>query len=604
MIYKSFTIKNFKGVDSVNIDLENNRIITLVGLNESGKTSVMKGMELFYKMVRGNEPTDEELKEFRQKGTAFTGNIIISATLHFEDDDKKKIQKYWSEELNKRSKLEIGDDFTYTYTFKYDKHNYQDTDRTVNLKVKTKTSSKRLYDTDNPGWIKIVTYIREEVVPEILYYDDFILQIPTQISFKVTPSEESGEEPQEMDEWMLAINDILKSVDERFDFQDDVVNIWESDEDAAVQRIAKMESVIDTKVTERWSELFGDNRVNFKEIKLDKKFSDGELTVSFKVKTKTNKVFNVNERSKGFMWFFSFLLFTEFRKKRTRNILFLLDEPASNLHSTAQAHILNALQELSEDALVVYSTHSHHLINPKWLSGAYICINENQSQEVMEGGLDLEEGASISAVSYYSYVGEGLGSDKVSYFQPILDSLDYQPSVVEPVPDIVILEGKNDWYTFKYFFEQVLKKKQINLYPGAGRDKLYEIIRLYLAWGKNFIVLLDGDDPGEESRNQYKKEIGPAVEGRIYTLRDIFKKDFETEDLMGVMDQRAIHDEVYGKGTYDTTKTDKPDNIKYNLNYALNQLQLEKKVLKVNDTTKKNFKNVYDYLKKKLKERN
>lgn len=73
---------------------------------------------------------------------------------------------------------------------------------------------------------------------------------------------------------------------------------------------------------------------------------------------------------------------------------------------------------------------------------------------------------------------------------------------------------------------------------------------------------------------------------------------------MGVMDQRAIHDEVYGKGTYDTTKTDKPDNIKYNLNYALNQLQLEKKVLKVNDTTKKNFKNVYDYLKKKLKERN
>lgn len=458
MIYKSFTIKNFKGVDSVNIDLENNRIITLVGLNESGKTSVMKGMELFYKMVRGNEPTDEELKEFRQKGTAFTGNIIISATLHFEDDDKKKIQKYWSEELNKRSKLEIGDDFTYTYTFKYDKHNYQDTDRTVNLKVKTKTSSKRLYDTDNPGWIKIVTYIREEVVPEILYYDDFILQIPTQISFKVTPSEESGEEPQEMDEWMLAINDILKSVDERFDFQDDVVNIWESDEDAAVQRIAKMESVIDTKVTERWSELFGDNRVNFKEIKLDKKFSDGELTVSFKVKTKTNKVFNVNERSKGFMWFFSFLLFTEFRKKRTRNILFLLDEPASNLHSTAQAHILNALQELSEDALVVYSTHSHHLINPKWLSGAYICINENQSQEVMEGGLDLEEGASISAVSYYSYVGEGLGSDKVSYFQPILDSLDYQPSVVEPVPDIVILEGKNDWYTFKYFFEQVLKK--------------------------------------------------------------------------------------------------------------------------------------------------
>ena len=92
---------------------------------------------------------------------------------------------------------------------------------------------------------------------------------------------------------------------------------------------------------------------------------DGGLEVSFKIKTKSNKVFNVNERSKGFKWFFSFLLFTEFRKKRTKNILFLLDEPASNLHSTAQAHILNALEELGKDSLVVYSTHSHHLINPK-----------------------------------------------------------------------------------------------------------------------------------------------------------------------------------------------------------------------------------------------
>ena len=48
-------------------------------------------------------------------------------------------------------------------------------------------------------------------------------------------------------------------------------------------------------------------------------------------------------------------------------MLFLFDEPASNLHPTAQAALLASLEKLSENAVVIYTTHSHHLINPLWL---------------------------------------------------------------------------------------------------------------------------------------------------------------------------------------------------------------------------------------------
>ena len=307
-------------------------------------------------------------------------------------------------------------------------------------------------------------------------------------------------------------------------------------------------------------------------------------------------MFLVKERSKGFKWFFSFLLFTEFRKKRTKNILFLLDEPASNLHSSAQAKILEAMRELSNDALVIYSTHSHHLIKPEWLAGAYICINESLSNEILAGSLNLEEGAKITAIKYYTYVGKGLGSDNVSYFQPILDRLDYQPSVVEPIPDIVILEGKNDWYTFKYFEDVILKRrKKLNFYPGAGRDKLYEIIRLYLAWGKDFIVLLDGDD-GVKSQKQYIKEFGDFIKNQIFTLKDIFNKSYKTEQLIGIMDQRTLYNSIFGKGSYDECKKKRPRKLKENLNYALNQLQLQKTEVKLNKTTKNNFSKVFDFL--------
>ena len=43
-----------------------------------------------------------------------------------------------------------------------------------------------------------------------------------------------------------------------------------------------------------------------------------------------------------------------------------------------------------------------------------------------------------------------------------------------------ILEGKNDWYGYKYFSELILKNKyKFHLYPGGGKDKLYEIIRIH-----------------------------------------------------------------------------------------------------------------------------
>lgn len=96
-----------------------------------------------------------------------------------------------------------------------------------------------------------------------------------------------------------------------------------------------MEKVLNEKITTKWKELFGNNNINFNEIKLDAEPTDNKLCLSFKIQTQSKREFLVNERSKGFKWFFSFLLYTEFRKKRTKNILFLLDEPASNLHSSA-----------------------------------------------------------------------------------------------------------------------------------------------------------------------------------------------------------------------------------------------------------------------------
>lgn len=602
MIYKSFKINNFKGVKETTVDLANTRIITLVGLNESGKTSIMEAIRLFYQMIKGEEPPVKQLNEIRPKGIAFTGAIEISSDLLFEDSDKRKIEKYWKQDLNKRSQLEIPDKFAYDYKIIFDLHTYKKTERLCTFSTKTASSKRSLHDTDKKSWEKLVSFIKENIVPEILYYDDFIFQIPEKIVFVKSGIEETDEVTNENNKiWQLVISDILKSVNDKMSFQSHVVDVWETDKDAAINRLAQMEKALDEKITDRWGDLFGKNKINFKEIKLEPEYAADKLYVSFKIRTESKQEFLVKERSKGFKWFFSFLLFTEFRKKRTPNILFLLDEPASNLHSSAQAKILEALYELSKDALVIYSTHSHHLIKPEWLAGAYVCINESLSDEILTGELNLEEGAKITAMKYYTYVGKGLGSDNVSYFQPILDRLDYQPSVVEPIPDIIILEGKNDWYTFKYFEKTILKRKiKLNFYPGAGRDKLYDVIRLYLAWGKDFIVLLDGDD-GVKSQKKYIKEFGDYVKDKIYTLKDVFSKPHTTEKLIGIMDQRSLYDYIFGKGSYDECKKKYPRKLKENLNNAINQLQFQDIELKLKKISKNNFTKTLNFLQERLK---
>ena len=594
MKYSKFEIQNFKGINKVSIDLEKNRVITLVGLNESGKTTIMEAIEVFYHMITGDDLEEEDLNYFRPKGTDFTGEIAIEGSLNFEQHDINKIQKFWKTDLGKRSELEIGETFTYSFRFIFELHKYVKTKNSVTIDLKTKTSNKRLHSTDNDSWQKVVNFIKTKLIPEILYYEDFIFTIPETIQF-ILPSAPEGTESDKTKKWtnlkwQRVLDDILKATNPKFiSFQKHVVDLWESDKDTAEQRISQVEEILNLKITEAWKDLFKSSgkKLNFKEIKLTCEPSGSFLNISFKVKTDKGKIFKIDERSKGCKWFFSFLLFTEFRKNRTDNILFLLDEPASNLHSSAQRKILNAIKELSDQSLVIYSTHSHHLINIEWLIGAYVVINDTLGSDSLSGDMTFLDGAEITAEKYYTYVGSGKGDDKISYFQPILDALDYQPSPVEPIPNICILEGKTDWYAFKYFQEVILKDKNTyNFYPGAGATKLWDIIRLYLSWGKEFLVIIDGDPEGEKAKKAYVEEFGDFIKDRIFTLNDILKIKGSTEKIITDDDKKALCIEAFGK----------PSTTKKILNQAINKLLINKQSVKISKETKDNFKKIFKFI--------
>jgi hypothetical protein len=73
-----------------------------------------------------------------------------------------------------------------------------------------------------------------------------------------------------------------------------------------------------------------------------------------------------DQRSKGFIWFFSFLVWFDAVQSRAAtkdSLVLLLDEPGLNLHALAQADLLAYIRELSEQHQIIYSTHSPFMVD-------------------------------------------------------------------------------------------------------------------------------------------------------------------------------------------------------------------------------------------------
>lgn len=609
MKYREFSISNFKGIEKVELDLKNNRIITLVGLNESGKTTIMQAISIYYELSKGRALTEAEKNSLRPKGIDFTGTISIGATIDYEVEDTKKLNTYIAS-LNLPYKIILPrEPFSYKHKLEYNLHVFVEHHREAGFHARAqfrndegKYETKYLYEYDNDTWNLVLKFIKMELLPEVIYYEDFIFSIPEEIIYRPYVQPANSIEDEKNNIWQLVLDDILKTVNPNFtSFRSMVYEIWSTDNDTAQNRISQIEEVLNKKITKSWKSLFQkeSKRINFKEIKITPKTENSEFRVSFKVKTDDGKLFSINDRSKGCRWFFSFLIFTEFRKNRTRNILFLLDEPASNLHTSAQKKILDAIKELSTNSIVIYSTHSQYLINPAWLNGSYIVINDKISDDTLVGNMTFNDESKIFAVKYFTYVGTGKGKTKTSYFQPILDALDYAPSLIEPIPNIIITEGKYDWYTFNYMNEIILKNERINFYPGGGRDSLWDIIRLYLSWGQNFIVILDGDAGGIKSKNLYKKEFDPFLENKIFTLKDIFHKDYCLEDLITDEDKKSIIFSRHTPESYNAISNTK-SKVKELLNWSLNMLAFDREYIELSETTKDNFKELMSFINSKI----
>jgi len=88
-----------------------------------------------------------------------------------------------------------------------------------------------------------------------------------------------------------------------------------------------------------------------------------------------------SERSRGFVWFFSFLAyFNEIEEAQTSNLILLLDEPGLSLHGRAQEDLLRLVDErLAPCHQVIYTTHSPFMVSPGHFHRVRTVIDHNNA---------------------------------------------------------------------------------------------------------------------------------------------------------------------------------------------------------------------------------
>ena len=597
MYHTKFGIKRYKGIKGLELDILTTPeldITVLVGLNESGKTTILEAIDFLQNGVE--ESTAHKLIP-RDKSSNFTGDVSVEATVELDDSDVKKLTEYCkSIDFHPAN---IAQKFTYERKYKFEESEPIECKQLFNIDLYGRKSQRsknnvKLYDVDKERWQRIVDHIKSDHLPKIIYYENFLFDFPEKIYLD---SESPKGKTQKQEEYRKVLQDVLDSLGESLTLDkihDRLKGGSDSQRSSLNAALLKMSNSINKCVIEAWDSIFVPSEAP-KKIIIESEVEnqpDGASQYYLTVKiNQGSESYHIEERSLGFKWFFAFLLFTEYRKNRSTDkgkTLFLVDEPASNLHLTMQEKLTDKFEDIVKNSHLIYTTHSQYLINPLWLESTFVVVNK-----AIDYSNELQSNTKQTDIEINPYkIFASQHPDQSSYFQPILDSLEYKPSRLEMVPNILIVEGKYDYYILRYVWEVVMGRElKYSLYPGNGAGANGRVIALYTAWSREYKVLLDSDKAGKKSQKAYLDKFGKILEGRLVTLSDVSRnwKGYTTESFFSDSEKLRIIQTFYHK---------QPKYSKEKLNLAIQDLLCKRKCITLNEPTLARFLAVLKHIEK------
>ena len=200
---------------------------------------------------------------------------------------------------------------------------------------------------------------------------------------------------------------------------------------------------------------------------------------------------NLNERSRGFQWFFSF--YTTFaadtRGGEAEDAVLLLDEPGLHLHAKSQRDLLNHFEADFENQ-ILYTTHSPFM------------VPTHRLDDIRTVNISEENGTTVS---------NNPTGDARTLF-PLQAALGYDLAQSLFVGHYnLVVEGVTDYWLLSSISEHLNAHsghglgKGITITPAGGAQKIHYMVALLSSQQLNVLALLDDEQEAKATRDDLVK---------------------------------------------------------------------------------------------------
>lgn len=290
------------------------------------------------------------------------------------------------------------------------------------------------------------------------------------------------------------------------------------DHEERQQLANRASSVVTQKIRQLWTERQLAVRFNLDAQHFDTIVSDPNAIYPVDV--------NLNERSRGFKWFFSFYITfaADTEGGPAENAILLLDEPGLHLHAMAQRNLLDLFKN-DFDNQILYTTHSPFMIPTEELSS------------VRTVNISQEAGTTVS---------NDPTGDELTLF-PLQAALGYdltqtlfvgaQNLVVEGVSDYWYLSTISEYLTEQ---ERTGLESELVLTPAGGAQKVSYMVALLASQNLKVLVLLDDESQAKNSAEELLKNKLVRDDNLIFVARGFDVPPSGGADIEDLLDPDAF----------------------------------------------------------------
>ncbi len=542
MILEKIKIKNFRSIKELELnfnEIAEKKCFILLGINESGKSNILKAISLLNKDQKVDYNLDCN-KEAIDSGET----ISVTYSLEIEDTDFyiEKLKETINPELAKSIKInksirryveidkdnERHDGF-YVYIENNEEfQNYCISNGDTILPIKEVYDGEEEIADENIEELlgsdcKLLTKGELEVYLEGLFFDLFEANAP-EVIFWESKEQYLINEPVHLENFKkdnsisMPLRNIFKiSGIEDIGYRIDLIK--KSDE-----KRQELEELLSQNITKHINEIWKENKIKIK-IRIEK-----YLNCKVSVEDKDNSLpkYKMNQRSDGFKQFISILLNLSAENKTNilKNKIILLDEPETHMHPSGVRYLRDEILRIAENNTVLLATHSIYMIDKKNID-RHISVERKHS---------LTKIAPIDKNNPYKeeVLYEALGT---SIFE-----------IIEP--NMIIFEGKTDRDIFDAFTKKLksdLKPQSICSISADGVESIPKYTKFFNQKLIKGYIVLDADKDGLKIKEQVLKDEN-FNNKNLFTINDIRDTGVEAT-LEDMFDKKILLDCV--KERYD-----------------------------------------------------